>query len=88
MADSSEAAAEEDPMALTFLDSESEQDETEDVALQEGLLSFSTPSASSTQPTISTLGTEGNEDEQLPPLKSVFHCQNIYTQIVNDSKEG
>ena len=72
--------------ALTCFDSESEPDETEAVG-RGGLPSFSTP-ASFLQPTISTLSTEEDEGEELPPLKNVFHCQNIYTKIVNDGKEG
>ena len=66
--------------------SESEPDETEAVG-QGGLPSFSTP-ACFLQSTISTLSTEEDEGEELPPLKSAFHCQNIHTKIVNDGKEG
>ncbi len=81
-----EAAAKENPMALMLLDSESEEpDETEGVD-QEALQSFASPS--STQQTISTLTTLEDGGEELPPLKSVFHCQNIHTKIVNDGKEG
>jgi hypothetical protein len=80
-----EAAAEENPMALTLFDSESEEpNETEGVG--QALQSFATPS--STQRTISTLTTLEDEGEELPPLKSVFHCGNIHTKIVNDGKEG
>jgi hypothetical protein len=75
------------PMALTLLDSEFEEpNETEGVG-QQALQSFATPS--STQQTISTLGTEDDEGEDVLPLKSVFHCRNnIHARIVNDGKEG
>ena len=77
-----EAAAQENPMALTLLDSQSEEpNETEGVG-QEALQSFATPS--STQRTISTLGTEDDKGEDLPLLKIVFH----FARIVNDGKEG
>jgi hypothetical protein len=69
---------------LTLLDGESNPDEPEEVD-EAALPSFATPSSS--QPTVSTLSTEEDEGDELPLLKSVFHCHYITTKIVNDGKD-
>ncbi len=70
---------------LTLLDGESNPDKPEEVD-EAALPSFATTSSS--QPTVSTLSTEEDGGEELPLLKSVFHCHCITTKIVNDGKDG